>query len=212
MQFINEPKHLVNPVRDLKMFDTPIVEYFSKTPWYAIPIVYLPPIVYFFLQSYSEISLFMMLSCFIFGCFWWTFCEYYLHRFLFHAEDSWLPNYPSIFFMHFFLHGIHHAYPMDRMRLVFPPIPGYVIHWFLIIQPLKLFIGEPYIGAVVSGILTFYVFYDLGHYYMHHASPKSGYFKDLKRYHMLHHYKQGTIGFGVSNKLWDFIFGTEIKY
>jgi len=44
--------------------------------------------------------------------------------------------------------------------------------------------------------------YDEMHYFMHHSSPQAGYNKDMKMYHMQHHYKFGTIGFGVSNKFW----------
>ena len=32
----------------------------------------------------------------------------------------------------------------------------------------------------------------------------------MKSYHMQHHYKNGTVGFGVSSKLWDVAFGTEL--
>ena len=46
VQFINEPKHLVNPVRDIKLFDNPFLEIFTSTPWYLIPICYFPPIAY----------------------------------------------------------------------------------------------------------------------------------------------------------------------
>ena len=59
------------------------------------------------------------------------------------------------------------------------------------------------IYGLAAGEVFGYVLYDMIHYYIHHATPKDNYFKDLKRYHMLHHYKQGTIGFGVSSKVWD---------
>ncbi len=45
--FINEPKQLVNPIRDLIMFNSGFWEPLSKTPWYAIPIGYMPTILYF---------------------------------------------------------------------------------------------------------------------------------------------------------------------
>jgi 4-hydroxysphinganine ceramide fatty acyl 2-hydroxylase len=64
---------------------------------------------------------------------------------------------------------------------------------------------------MLLGIIINYQFYDLGHYYVHHANPKDGsYFKMMKLYHMQHHYKYGTIGFGVSSKFWDVVFNTEI--
>jgi 4-hydroxysphinganine ceramide fatty acyl 2-hydroxylase len=123
------------------------------------------------------------------GILWWTFAEYYLHRFFFHCEDYWLPNYPRIFAFHFMLHGIHHAFPMDRLRLVFPPVPGCAVHYFFIITPMSWVLPANILYGVVAGELIGYVLYDLIHYYLHHATPQDSYFKDLKRYHMLHHYK-----------------------
>ena len=49
------------------------------------------------------------------------------------------------------------------------------------------------------------------HYFFHHATPKDGsWLKIMKVYHMQHHYKNGTVGFGVSSKIWDVVFGTEL--
>jgi len=36
------------------------------------------------------------------------------------------------------------------------------------------------------------------------------YFRGLKDYHILHHYKNPKLGYGVSNKLWDYVFGTVL--
>jgi hypothetical protein len=47
VQFINEPKHFINPVRDVIMFDTPFCEFFSRTPWYAIPAAWIPVLIYY---------------------------------------------------------------------------------------------------------------------------------------------------------------------
>ena len=212
LQFINEPKHLVNPVRGIRLFDSRFLEIVTSTPWYLIPIAYFPPITYLLYLSSQENSTLIQLLSFLGVMLWWTFSEYYLHRFFFHSEDSWLPNHPKVLAFHFMLHGVHHAYPMDRLRLVFPPIPGVAVHFVLILVPMSYIIPHPYLYGVASGELFGYVLYDMIHYYLHHATPKDPYFKDLKRYHMLHHYKQGTIGFGVSNKVWDFVFGSEIKY
>jgi 4-hydroxysphinganine ceramide fatty acyl 2-hydroxylase len=50
VRYVAEPKHLINPVRNIIMFDTPYLEIFTKTPWYAIPIAWLPW-CYYFIQS-----------------------------------------------------------------------------------------------------------------------------------------------------------------
>jgi sterol desaturase/sphingolipid hydroxylase (fatty acid hydroxylase superfamily) len=62
------------------------------------------------------------------------------------------------------------------------------------------------------GFITGYLFYDLTHYFLHHSNPpESSYFKMMKLYHMQHHYKNGAEGYGITNKIWDRIFNTEIK-
>lgn len=67
-------------------------------------------------------------------------------------------------------------------------------------------------NAFVAGSLLGYVGYDLIHYFIHHASFTDGYWKDVKVYHMQHHYKNGKAGYGVSQKFWDIVFQTELKY
>ena len=49
--------------------------------------------------------------------------------------------------------------------------------------------------ALFSGGLLGYVMYDCTHYYLHHGSPKvGGYFHDLKKYHVSHHFEQQDKG------------------
>jgi len=130
IQYINEPKHLINPVRDAKLFDSWYLEMLTKTPWFLVPIIWLPVAFYFLLQS--ENGIFNDLLMIGFGLGAWTLVEYVLHRFLFHGEDYWLPagNVPST--IHFLVHGIHHAFPQDRYRLVFPPLPAYILFIFMV--------------------------------------------------------------------------------
>jgi len=39
---------------------------------------------------------------------------------------------------HFMIHGIHHAFPQDAMRLVFPPVIGHVIYFIVFKTPFDL--------------------------------------------------------------------------
>ena len=54
------------------------------------------------------------------GILLWQLTEYCIHRFLFHIEPS---SYWGITF-HFTFHGCHHKWPLDSLRLVFPPVPA----------------------------------------------------------------------------------------
>ena len=58
-----------------------------------------------------------------------------------------------------------------------------------------------------------YFAYDLTHYSLHHidtSKHKGTYFHKLQRYHNQHHFGGEELGFGVSSKLWDVIFRTEL--
>lgn len=72
------------------------------------------------------------------GALSWTIMEYLLHRYFFHCEDSWLyyvPHHKLTFYMHFIIHGVHHAFPMEKNRVGFPPLSGLAFVWLPIIHP-----------------------------------------------------------------------------
>lgn len=109
VKFIEEPKHLINPVRPVILFNTTWLEMFTKTPWYAIPIAWFPFIIYNMYNS--ELDAFSTLFYVLAGIVNWTFLEYTIHRFAFHGEEYWLPANNTAYVAHFLLHGIHHAFP-----------------------------------------------------------------------------------------------------
>ena len=83
--------------------------------------------------------------------------------------------------------------PMDKCRLVFPVVPAtllasFVYMFYLLIAPV------PVTHSFISGTIIGYLFYDLTHYYLHHGSPSLTYFKDLKTYHVKHHFKTQNKG------------------
>ena len=210
LQWINEPKHLINPVRDVIMFDDAFSEWVSKTPWYRVLIVWIPIVLWHIYASLQVVGL--LETCFgiLTGLAMWTFAEYMLHRFLFHGEGLWLPRHPKFIAAHFMFHGIHHAFPMDQYRLVFPPHLSLLL-WFCMVKPAAgLVTPADYVNCVGAGIQIGYMAYDMIHYWTHHAELSCSHLKSMKRYHMLHHYRNGEIGFGVSNKFWDYVFKTEI--
>lgn len=96
------------------------LEPLSKTPWYVVPIVWLPCITAGAYRAWLEIGTVMWAQCFVLGLCIWTLVEYGMHRFLFHVDD-YMPDHPAALTLHFLLHGVHHYLPMDRLRLVMPP-------------------------------------------------------------------------------------------
>ena len=115
--------------------------------------------------------------CMLFGAVYWTFCENIGHRFLFHGEDYWMrrvPNNKELRVFHFLIHGIHHAFPMDRYRLVFPPLPGYILMYIFIRTPISVTLPTYLYCPTACGLIVGYVIYDLFHYFIHHSSPREG--------------------------------------
>jgi len=63
------------------------LEPLSKTPWWMIPTLWLPPVMYgLYLSSGGFSNVLTQFLCFAFGVFVWSFIEYILHRFLFHLD------------------------------------------------------------------------------------------------------------------------------
>ncbi|KAJ0451309.1 hypothetical protein HanHA300_Chr15g0566071 [Helianthus annuus] len=50
--------------------------------------------------------------------------------------------------------------------------------------------------------------YDCTHYYLHNGQPRNEISKSLKKYHLNHHFRIQTKGFGITSSLWDNVFGT----
>ena len=132
----------------------------------------------------NELDLISTLFWLIVGIVNWSLLEYVIHRFVFHGEDYWLPANNFSYVAHFLLHGIHHAFPQDALRLVFPVLPGYIVMNLMLAPFFKLMLPDSIENVFVAGTLIGYILYDLIHYFIHHSSPKDGYWRDVKIYHM----------------------------
>lgn len=233
LRWVHSPVH-----RKLKLFDSEFIEFFSKTKWYMIPLVWIPIVTLCSIYSYGELtqtvkrlsdltgdalgvsgmdetggcrllSIILFVLLFLVGIPLWTLMEYGLHRYVFHMEPR--GDSPFMITMHFFFHGQHHKVPFDEDRLVFPPAAAAV--FVLAFYKLLVLLLPGGIGSsAFCGGLVGYIVYDLLHYYMHHGAPERGsYLHDLKRYHVMHHFNDPNTGFGISTKFWDRPFNTFNK-
>lgn len=72
------------------------LEPLSKTAWYVVPIVWLPPVAYGSYLAYLGLPSFFQLALYWFtGLGLWTLVEYGLHRGLFHVDKSVKKKFPS---------------------------------------------------------------------------------------------------------------------
>lgn len=186
------------------------LEPLTKTAWWVIPLVWGPPVTYgMYLASAGFDSWTAQAALYVVGLCIWTLLEYILHRFLFHL-DYYLPDNRVGITLHFLLHGIHHYLPMDKYRLVMPPTLFIVLatpFWKL---AHTLFYWDWSIATTVfCGGITGYILYDLTHYFLHHQNLPLWY-KQLKKYHLAHHFLDYENGFGVTSPFWDTVFGTPL--
>lgn len=191
-----------------RIFKSNFIEFFTWVHW-TLPLwVYLPVIGYCLTITVSAavLSPLEMFAYFSLAVFFWTFAEYMLHRFVFHfhPKSQWGQT------LMWFLHGIHHDYPSDALRLVMPPpisIPLAILFYALFVAVL----GEHIAPVFMAGFILGYLVYDISHYAIHHFPIKGNLWGKLREHHLRHHFKAPDKGYGVSSPLWDKVFGTELE-
>ncbi|MCB9779759.1 MAG: sterol desaturase family protein [Alphaproteobacteria bacterium] len=189
-----------------RMFESDFIDFFSRTPWWSVPLLWIPATLAFFAVGMVRgTDLLVALGLWAVGFVAWTLTEYSLHRTLFH----WVPDTSWGERFHFFLHGVHHKWVFDRYRLVMPPAVSLglaVVFGGLF----RLTMGPIWMWPFFSGFVFGYCVYDCMHYLQHHSRIKWKWFLRLKAHHMSHHHnkKYQELRFGVSTRVWDYVFGT----
>ena len=196
-----------NP-ESIRLFQSDFLEFFTHISPVAIIVVWVPVTVILLYLAARVTTLATILAAFFIGLFLWTLGEYTLHRLLFHYNAR-SEKAKRIFFL---FHGVHHAQPQDKTRLVMPfpvSIPLALVFYGLFYLILGVLLkASQWVNPLTAGFMVGYLAYDLTHYATHHFPMRSGYAKYLKRYHMAHHYKDPNTRYGVSSPLWDFVFRT----
>ena len=211
-----------NRDESVRMFKSDLLERTTYVhPW--VPhLIYIPILVA--LLWFSPLGVGASALYFTIGLLIWTFIEYLLHRFAFHAPDeimqetheisaglelnqAVIPELPTLrHVIYFIFHGVHHEYPSDSKRLVMPPVaslPMGLVAWVIF----SLIFGEKAIPAF-AGLLTGYLIYDTTHFVLHHKSVPTAFGKLIKKAHMRHHFLEPDEDYGVSSPLWDIVFRT----
>lgn len=142
-------------------------------------------------------------GCYLAGLFAWTLFEYLVHRVSFHH----VPTTAAQVAYGYLVHGVHHAYPDDSRRWVLPlvatlPIAA-ALFWVFTLALGR--VAAPTFAGFVHGYLT----YDLLHYAIHRGRIPTRLGRDLRQYHLAHHYATPDRHFGVSSPLWDIVFRTR---
>ena len=133
------------------------------------------------------------------GIFAWTFLEYALHNWAGHIANG--GNHFSR------EHLTHHSTPG-----YFTPTAQKVLSGVLVgggAWALSAWISSWWIGAgFASGLVAAYTGYELLHYRIHVAAPRTRYTQWAARHHFSHHFSCPGKNHGVTSALWDHVFGT----
>ena len=206
------PRYGVEPIR---LFKSDFLEFFSHVKPVTVLVIWTPVVLYYLAVSVWNVdgygSVALVAGWVASGWFIWTLVEYLLHRFVFHFHPR-TERLKKIFFL---THGVHHAQPLCRTRLVMPPamsIPIGIIFFSLFHLLFDVVLIRPqWFAPVFAGFVIGYIVYDMMHYTLHHARAKSAYILMCRRQHMQHHGTCPTMRFGVSSPVWDYVFGTMPK-
>ncbi|XP_019711179.1 dihydroceramide fatty acyl 2-hydroxylase FAH1 isoform X2 [Elaeis guineensis] len=188
-----------------RFFANDFLEMFTRTKWWVIPVVWIPVVCWLMSMSICMgHTVPQVAQMVVGGILLWTLIEYTLHRFLFHMKLQATGQIPYIIF---FMDAIISTRWMDyalfshqlqQLFLVWAPI------WSLI----RLLTTPTTAPAIFGGGLLGYVMYDCTHYYLHHGQPSKDTARNMKKYHLNHHYRIQNKGFGITSSLWDVVFGT----
>jgi sterol desaturase/sphingolipid hydroxylase (fatty acid hydroxylase superfamily) len=195
----------------IRLFKSDFMEFFTHINPVAVIIIWLPVVAAMLIlpSGAKPTPVGILAGGWAVGLFLWTLAEYLLHRFVFHFR----PKTPRMERITFLFHGVHHAQPQCKTRLVMPPVVSiplaslfYGAFWLI---AGNLFHSPAWVNPLMAGFITGYLAYDLTHYATHHFAMRSGYAKYIKRYHIMHHYKNPDGLYGVSSPIWDYVFRTN---
>jgi len=194
----------INNKGQAQLFRSHYLEMLTKTHPLVIWGMYIPIISYLLYLGITRHGFSIPATCSIFlgGMFFWTFFEYLMHRFAFHAVAESQRAQKFIYV----LHGNHHHFPRDKERLFMPPVPSIIIS--SVIFGIMFLLMHRYAFVFFPGFILGYLMYGTMHYAIHAWNPPFLWMKGLWRNHHLHHYKDDHKGFGVSSTIWDHVFGT----
>lgn len=150
----------------------------------------------------SSVSFGTIVIAAILGILTWPSLEYFLHRFLGH---EWSLN--TLFRRE---HQTHH-----RVRDFFAPAYLKALMTIVVLGSMY-FIGRALglrveTNFYVGGILATYLFYEWTHWRFHKTPPRTRLGMKLRKHHFSHHFKNAKSNYGVTNMVFDHIFGTYLE-
>ncbi|MBS1763835.1 MAG: sterol desaturase family protein [Bacteroidetes bacterium] len=186
------------------LFKNSFLEKLTRTNFIVPVLLYsiIGIVVFIYSARTFSMSIYQLLLLFFAGWLVFTLFEYLIHRFLFHFHADTEKQKE----LQYKIHGVHHHFPKDKDRLAMPVVLSLLLAaiFFFLFMILPGKSGYPFFAGFISG----YAAYLFIHYAVHRYRQPHNMLNILWKHHSLHHYKSENTAFGVSNPLWDYIFGT----
>lgn len=138
--------------------------------------------------------MFAQIAIFAAGLLGWTFLEYAIHGWLSHRLHTFATP----------LHAAHHRNPHAVFALGAWPAAAAAA------AALVLGLGLGAVSVFYLGLLSGFAAYEAIHYRLHFARPRNRWEASLRRHHLAHHLEDSGRCFGVTTRLWDRVFGTDL--
>ena len=147
-------------------------------------------------------ALIVAIVAFIYPLIWYLLHRYVLHGQFLYKSQNFAKTWKRI-------HFDHHNDPND-LRVLFgalhTTLPTVAIFSVPIGWMLDGLTGA--LAAIASGVVVT-MFYEFCHCIQHlHYTPNIKFFRVIKRLHLLHHFRNENGNYGITNYLWDRVFGT----
>lgn len=184
---------------------------FTRSPWWSPYALYLPWLAvligwrFWARPELQAVGLGVAVLAAVAGVLWWTFFEYWLHRWAFHFP----PTTDVRKVVTYVIHRHHHIDPDVSQRLAATPLQSasVLVPFALVAYVLRP--GDDLWLWFTVGTVAGYLLYELAHYGAHHTVPRTPWGRAIRRHHLRHHFKDSGRNFGISSPLWDFVFRTR---
>jgi len=143
----------------------------------------------------------LLVVCTAAGLASWSLVEYGLHRFVLHRVEPFQR-----------WHGEHHRRPTALIGT--PTLMSAALFATLVFAPGWALAGAWPAAAFTLGMLAGYLAYVVIHFATHHAAhpalARTGWLRQRRRWHALHHKRLDAPGcYGVTSGFWDHVFGSK---
>ncbi len=135
----------------------------------------------------------LALAMFALGLVSWSLAEYAIHGWMSHVFDTFAKRF----------HAAHHRDPHAVFTV------GAWIPLALVSTAICAGFGAAPGAIAWLGFAAGFVGYELLHYRLHFSKPLCALEERLRRRHLAHHLRAPAQCFGVTNRLWDRVFGSE---